>query len=79
MISKKGVVVKVSGNKTIKVEVNDYKAHPKYHKRYRVTKRFLVHDEAETAKVGQNVVITQTRPVSKRKHWVLKDIVTTDK
>lgn len=71
MINKKGTVIKKSGTQTIKVEVNEYKSHPKYKKRYRVTKRFLVHDEAEKAQVGDQVVITQTRPVSKRKHWKL--------
>lgn len=71
MITKKGVVVKKSGAKTIKVEVNDYRSHPKYHKRYRVTKRFLAHDEAEKAQVGETVVIVQSKPISKKKCWVL--------
>ncbi|MDH3325071.1 MAG: 30S ribosomal protein S17 [Candidatus Peregrinibacteria bacterium] len=75
MITKKGTVVKISGEKTIKVEVNDYRAHPKYKKRYRITKRFLAHDEKGVAKVGDEVSIKQCMPISKRKSWVL----TTDK
>ena len=71
MINKKGTVVKISGTQTIKVEVNEYRAHPKYKKRFRVTKKFLVHDEAGKAQVGDQVVITQTRPISKLKHWKL--------
>ena len=71
MINKKGTVTKISGQKTIKVEVNEYRTHPKYQKQYRVTKRFLVHDEQEKAQVGDQVVIEQSRPVSKRKSWTL--------
>ena len=71
MITKKGVVVKKSGSKTIKVEVNEYRSHPKYKKRFRITKRFLVHDEAEKASVGSEVVIAQSIPISKKKCWTL--------
>lgn len=71
MITKKGTVVKISGTKTIKVEVNEHRAHPKYKKQYRITKNFLAHDEAETAKVGDKVTIQQSRPVSKKKCWAL--------
>jgi small subunit ribosomal protein S17 len=71
MITKKGVVTKISGTKTIKVEVNEYRAHPKYKKQYRITKNFLAHDEKEVAKVGDRVVIQQSRPFSKLKSWAL--------
>ncbi len=71
MITKKGTVVKISGAKTIKVEVIEYRTHPKYLKQYRITKKFLAHDEKETAKVGDSVVIKQTKPVSKLKTWEL--------
>ena len=73
MITKKGTVVKKSSDKTIKVEVNEYRAHPKYKKRYRITKNILVHDEAGKAEVGQVVTIEPCRPVSKRKSWTLSD------
>ncbi len=71
MITKKGTVTKISGSKTIKVEVNEYRAHPKYKKRFRVTKNFLAHDEKEAAKVGDEVIIEQHKPISKKKCWVL--------
>ena len=71
MITKKGTVTKISGEKTIKVEVHSYKTHPKYKKQYRVTKNFLVHDEKESAVVGDLVEISQSAPISKRKHWIL--------
>lgn len=71
MITKKGVVVKKSGAKTIKVEVNEYRLHPKYKKQYRITKNFLAHDEAEKCVVGDKVEIRQTAPISKKKTWTL--------
>jgi small subunit ribosomal protein S17 len=73
MITKKGVIVKRSGDKTVKVEINDYRSHPKYKKRYRITKRLLVHDEKNVAQVGETVVIMQCRPQSKKKNWILTD------
>lgn len=74
-ISKKGKVVTLSGEKTIKVEVNDYRTHPKYLKRYRVTRRFLAHDEKGEAKVGDLVVIKQCKPISKQKRFALDQVV----
>jgi small subunit ribosomal protein S17 len=71
MITKKGVVVKRSGDKTIKVEVVEYRADPKYKKQRRLTKNYLVHDEANKAQDGDSVQIQQVRPISKQKHWVL--------
>jgi small subunit ribosomal protein S17 len=73
MIIKKGTVVKVSGKKTVKVEVNEYRAHPKYKKQYRVTKNFLVHNDGHDVKEGDNVVITPCRKLSKMKSWMLID------
>lgn len=74
MITKQGVVVKISGDKTIKVQVRSYQTHPKYKKLYMRTKNFLVHDEKAVAKVGDEVSIVQSRPVSKLKTWVLTNI-----
>jgi small subunit ribosomal protein S17 len=69
MRSKKGSVVSKSGAKTIVVEVNTYKVHPKYKKRYRVTKKFHAHDEKDVFQVGDQVTIYETRPLSKLKRW----------
>jgi len=74
MITKKGTVTKKSGAKTIKVEVKDYRQHPKYKKMYPVTTRFLAHDEAEKAQVGDMVTIVQCTPHSKLKAWDLVSI-----
>ncbi len=73
MITKKGIIVKKSGDKTVKVEVNEYRPHPKYKKRYRITKNFLVHDEKNTGEIGQEVTIQPTAPISKRKSWTLTE------
>lgn len=69
MITKKGTVVRISGDKTVKVEVNEYRAHPKYKKRYRITRQFLAHDEKGSVKVGDEVTIIPCTPISKQKAW----------
>jgi len=74
MITKQGVVVKISGEKTIKVQVRSYQTHPKYKKQYLRTKSFLVHDEKTEAKEGDTASFAQCRPVSKRKTWALTNI-----
>ncbi len=71
MRSKKGVVVSKSGNKTIVVQVSTSKVHPKYKKRYSVNNKFHAHDEANEAKVGDLVMIYETRPLSRLKRWTL--------
>jgi len=75
MITKKGTVTKLSSIQTIQVEVVERRQHSKYKKMYRITKKFLVHDEKNQAKEGDLVLIQQCRPVSKRKHWELQSIV----
>jgi len=71
MITKKGTVTKISGAKTVRVETSESRAHPKYKKRFRITRNFLAHDEKETVKVGDIIVIAQHRPISKLKSWVV--------
>lgn len=69
MITKQGVVVKRSGDKTVKVVVHSYRPHPKYKKQYRVSKNFLAHDENNEFNVGDAVSLVQSKPLSKRKSW----------
>lgn len=75
MITKKGTVVKLSSEKTIKVEVVEYLTHPKYKKRFQKTKNFLVHADENTVKVGDSVLIAPCRPISKRKSWTLSEVL----
>lgn len=71
-----GVVVSNASEKTITVMVETLKRHPKYKKRVRRSKRFLAHDEQNSARVGDTVRIVETRPLSARKRWRLTEIVT---
>ncbi len=66
-----GVVVSAKMQKTIVVRVDRVVMHPKYKKRYAVSKTYKVHDEASTAKVGDSVTFQECRPLSKDKRWRL--------
>jgi len=66
-----GVVVSVSGNKTIKVRVDSTKLHPKYKKQYKQSRNFAVHDEKNAATVGDVVTFEECRPLSRTKRWFL--------
>ncbi|MBP8591142.1 30S ribosomal protein S17 [Candidatus Shapirobacteria bacterium] len=66
-----GTVVAVSGPKTITVVVEDFYRHPLYKKTLRRRKKYLVHAEREVA-VGEKVKIRESRPLSKRKRFVLE-------
>jgi small subunit ribosomal protein S17 len=67
----KGVVVSDKMDKTVVVLVNRYKEHPKYKKRYQVSKKYQAHDEKNQYKVGDKVIIQETRPISKNKKWII--------
>lgn len=67
----KGVVVSDKMQKTLVVKVIRIKFHPLYKKRYRLHKKFKVHDEENKAKVGDKVVFEECRPLSKDKRWRL--------
>lgn len=69
MVKKTGQVVSDKNDKTIIVEINDFKTHPVYGKKYRETKRYKVHDEKNEFKIGDRVTIVQCRPISKEKTW----------
>ena len=66
---RKGVVVSKSGAKTVKVAVSYRERHPLYGKIITRTKNYHVHDEDDTAKVGDTVSIMETRPLSATKRW----------
>ena len=67
----RGTVVSTKMKDTITVAVERYVMHPKYKKFMRRTKKFLVHDAGNTAKEGAVVDIRETRPLSKRKRFIL--------
>lgn len=64
-----GQIVSNKMKKTVVVEVERTKEHPRYKRRYKVHKKYKAHDEGEEYKVGDKVVIEESRPISKDKHW----------
>ncbi len=70
-----GMVVSDKPQKTAVVSVETLVRHPKYKKRVRSSKRFMVHDEQNAARVGDTVRIVETRPLSARKRWRLGNII----
>jgi small subunit ribosomal protein S17 len=72
---KVGEVVSTKMQKTIVVAVEMRKAHPKYKRIVRSTKKFYAHDEQGSARMGDVVRIRETRPLSKLKRWNLEEIV----
>lgn len=69
-----GVVSSDKGDKTIVVTVQTRKTHPLYKKKYTFSKKFMAHDEKNDARVGDTVVIAETRPLSARKRFVLEKV-----
>ena len=64
-----GVVVSDKMDKTIVVKVDRVRVHPKYKKRYTVSKKYKVHDEKNMLKEGDKVTFIECRPISKDKRW----------
>jgi small subunit ribosomal protein S17 len=65
----KGVVVSDKMAKTVVVNVMSYSKHSLYGKYVKKNKRYKAHDEKKEYKVGDKVIIQETRPISKDKHW----------
>lgn len=70
----KGVVVSNKMEKTAVVEVDRTVLHSKYLKRFTKSKRYKAHDEENSAKVGEKVVIEECRPLSKDKSWRIIEV-----
>jgi small subunit ribosomal protein S17 len=73
--TKVGRVVSDRMEKTIVVEVERHVQDVRYKRTVKRTSRFMAHDEKRAAKVGDRVRIEETRPLSKRKRWILRDIL----
>jgi small subunit ribosomal protein S17 len=72
---KTGVVISNKMQKSIVVAVGWQVRHGLYGKTERKTSTFMVHDEENTAHIGDTVEIVETRPLSRRKRWTLKRVV----
>ena len=67
----KGKVASDKMQKTIVVEVLRMKKQPKYKKYYKVIKRYKAHDPEDQYRVGDQVFIKESKPISKNKRWVV--------
>ncbi|MDR2431070.1 MAG: 30S ribosomal protein S17 [Candidatus Margulisbacteria bacterium] len=71
---RQGIVLRSKMSKTIVVQVNTQKAHPRYGKIITVSKKYHAHDEQNTARPGDEVLIMETRRLSRTKNWRLAEI-----
>ena len=72
---KVGIVVSNKMDKTVVVRVESRFPHPIYSKTMVKTKKYLAHDEMEQCNIGDEVLVQETRPLSKRKRWTLAKIL----
>jgi small subunit ribosomal protein S17 len=70
-----GVVTSNKMDKSIVVSVERKVKHPKYGKFIKMTSKFMAHDEKNECGIGDKVLISETRPLSKNKRWRLKQII----
>jgi small subunit ribosomal protein S17 len=70
-----GQVVSVKNAKTIVVESTTRVPHPRFRKIIKQIKRFHAHDEESVAKLGDKVLIMESRPISKLKRWRLVEVI----
>ncbi len=64
-------------DKTVMVEVERLQRHRLYGKVMKLTKKYMAHDEENACRVGDLVCIVESRPLSRRKHWVVEEIMET--
>lgn len=74
-LTKVGRVVSDKMQKTVVVAVDYQRRHPIYRKSMTRTSRFKAHDENNECRVGDIVRIEESRPISKDKHWVVREII----
>ena len=70
-----GIVISNKMQKTIVVKIENRYSHPMYSKTLVKTKKYLAHDELENCNIGDQVLIQECRPLSKRKRWKLIEIL----
>ncbi len=72
---KTGVVVSNKMEKTVVVAVENLVKHGMYQKYIKRTSKFLAHAENNDVNVGDRVVIEESRPLSKRKRWAVREVI----
>ena len=70
-----GIVVSNNMNKTVVITVENKYSHSIYGKILKKTKRFMAHDEENECVLGDIVLVSETRPLSKKKCWIVKQIL----
>ena len=73
--TQEGVVVSDAMQKTRVVKIERVYRHPQYQRVIRMSKKLKAHDEANASKVGDRVLIEETRPLSKEKRWRIREIL----
>jgi small subunit ribosomal protein S17 len=73
--TKVGVVVSNKMQKTVVVAVENLVKHGMYQKYIKRTNKFLAHNEQTDINIGDRVVIEETRPLSKRKRWNVREVL----
>ena len=74
-VTKTGIVISDKMDKTIVVNVERQYKHPLYKKIVRKHKKFKAHDENNECNIGDTVLISESRPLSRDKRWVLSKII----
>jgi small subunit ribosomal protein S17 len=74
-----GIVASNKMDKTIVIVVEDRYSHPMYNKTLKKTNRFMAHDEKNECAIGDKVIIQEVRPLSRKKRWTVKQILTKTK
>jgi small subunit ribosomal protein S17 len=74
--TKEGVVVSDKMTKTRVVRIERVYRHPRYERVITRSKRLKAHDETNASKVGDRVLIEETRPLSKDKRWRIRQVLT---
>ena len=73
--TQEGVVVSDAMQKTRVVKIERVYRHPRYQRVIRMSKRLKAHDEGNESKVGDRVLLEETRPMSKEKRWRVRQIL----
>ena len=74
--NREGVVVSDSMQKTRVVKIERVFRHPRYQRVIRMSKKLKAHDENNESRVGDRVLIEETRPMSKEKRWRIRKVLT---
>ncbi len=74
-VSKVGVVTSNKMNKTVVVTVERLVQHPMYRRAFKKTSTFMAHDEDNRCRIGDRVRIVESQPLSKRKRWRVREII----